>query len=227
MSKMRRAQRRKYHFVYKTICLITNRYYYGMHSTDDLDDGYLGSGKRLKYSINKYGKDNHRCEKVEFLESRELLRKREKEIVNEELLNDPLCMNLSIGGEGGSNTHGRAIVKDSNGHIFNVALDDERYTSGKLKGVTSNMDYYKDPNYRKNLSEKLKDYNKRYGNPFTGKKHTSEYKKHMSKIMSIKHAGVNNPSYGTCWITNEKENKKIYKGDDIPSGWRLGRKMKL
>ena len=48
----------KYHFLYKTTNLINNKYYYGMHSTYKLDDGYLGSGKRLRYSIRKYGKEN-------------------------------------------------------------------------------------------------------------------------------------------------------------------------
>lgn len=37
----RQAERRKYHYIYKTTCLITNRYYIGMHSTDNLEDGYI------------------------------------------------------------------------------------------------------------------------------------------------------------------------------------------
>jgi hypothetical protein len=42
-----------------------------MHSTDNLDDGYLGSGKRLRYSINKHGAENHVREILEFVDSRE------------------------------------------------------------------------------------------------------------------------------------------------------------
>ena len=42
--------------------------------------------------------ENHKKEILEYLESRELLAAREKEIVNEELLNDPMCMNLCKGG---------------------------------------------------------------------------------------------------------------------------------
>lgn len=90
-----------YHYIYRTTCLVTGKFYVGMHSTDVLDDGYLGSGKVLRYSINKHGKENHRREILEQLPSREALKLREKEIVNEALLADPLCMNLKYGGEGG------------------------------------------------------------------------------------------------------------------------------
>ena len=68
---------RRYHYIYKTTCIITGRYYIGMHSTDNLDDGYLGSGKRLWFSINYHGKENHTKEILEFLDSRKLLKERE------------------------------------------------------------------------------------------------------------------------------------------------------
>lgn len=92
-----RADRRKFHYIYK-ITRNDGKYYIGLHSTDDLDDGYFGSGKRLRRSINKHGKDAHRKEILEFLPNRELLKQRERELVNEESLNDPLCMNLVVGG---------------------------------------------------------------------------------------------------------------------------------
>lgn len=50
--------KRKYHFIYKTTNLINKKFYIGMHSTDNLNDGYIGSGKRIWYSIKKYGKEN-------------------------------------------------------------------------------------------------------------------------------------------------------------------------
>lgn len=92
---------KKFHFIYKTICDVTNRYYIGMHSTDDMNDGYLGSGLQLSNSIQKYGKNAHVSSPLEFFSDRSSLIEREKQIVNEDLLKDPLCMNIAKGGHGG------------------------------------------------------------------------------------------------------------------------------
>lgn len=97
----------KYHYIYKTTCFVTGRYYIGMHSTSNLDDEYIGSGQRLSKSIKKYGRTNHSKEILEWLNDRESLKNREKEIVNTSLLTDPNCMNLAIGGEGGPNFKGK------------------------------------------------------------------------------------------------------------------------
>lgn len=108
---MNRADKRKFHVIYKTTCLITQRFYIGMHSTDNLDDGYLGSGKILWHSIRKYGKDKHRRENLEFLSNRKLLADRERAILTEEFRCDPLCMNLKGGGIG--NLPGAALTEDT------------------------------------------------------------------------------------------------------------------
>ena len=90
-----------YHIIYKTTCLVTNKYYIGMHSTDNLEDGYMGSGKALKFSIKRYGKENHSVEILEMVESRELLAEREKAIVTLSKVRNGKCMNLKVGGIGG------------------------------------------------------------------------------------------------------------------------------
>ena len=48
---------KNYHFIYKTTNKINNHFYIGMHSTNNIDDGYLGSGKRLYKEIKKHGKE--------------------------------------------------------------------------------------------------------------------------------------------------------------------------
>lgn len=92
---------KKYHFIYKTTCLITKKYYIGMHSTDNLEDGYMGSGKALKFSIERYGKENHKVEIIEMVENRELLAEREKAIVTINKVRNGKCLNLKVGGIGG------------------------------------------------------------------------------------------------------------------------------
>lgn len=71
-----------------------------MHSTDKLDDGYIGSGQVLWRSIKKYGKEQHKCEVLEHLPDRKALSLREEQILSTELRSEPLCMNIAPGGIG-------------------------------------------------------------------------------------------------------------------------------
>ena len=72
-----------------------------MHSTNSLDDGYLGSGVYLTRSIRKHGRNNHVLEILEFLPDKESLKRREIEIITEDLMSSPGCMNIKLGGQGG------------------------------------------------------------------------------------------------------------------------------
>lgn len=87
-------------YIYKTTNLINNKFYIGKHCTTKIENDYLGSGKRLRYSIKKYGKENFKKEILEFCLNKNHLAEREKEIVNQDLLQNSLCMNLVIGGYG-------------------------------------------------------------------------------------------------------------------------------
>jgi hypothetical protein len=204
---------KQYHFIYKTTNLLNGKYYYGMHSTDNLDDGYLGSGKRLRYSLNKYGRENHNVEYLEFLSNRKSLIEREKEIINLNEIAKEDCMNLMVGGKGGF------ISEEQQRHR---SICGGNATSLKLKN---------DPEFRKRhnviVSNNLKTAH-RLGKitppDWTGKKHTEETKRKIGIKNSIKQKGINNSQFGTSWITNGVDNKKIIKGDNIPDGWKLGRK---
>jgi len=90
---------KKYHVIYKITNTITGKFYIGMHSTNDLTDGYMGSGIRIKNSIRKYGVENHKFEIIKECANREELALSESRIITNDLLNNPLCLNLKSGGE--------------------------------------------------------------------------------------------------------------------------------
>ena len=47
----------------------------------------------------------------------------------------------------------------------------------------------------------------------------------FKKKCVVNNTGENNPSYGTIWINNGIENKKISETDSIPNGWTKGRQF--
>jgi hypothetical protein len=101
----------KHFIIYRTTNLLNKRFYIGKHATENLDDGYLGSGRRILHEIKKYGRENFVREIIETLPDETSLRKREQEIVNAELLRDPLCLNLKNGGQGGWDHIGSDAIK--------------------------------------------------------------------------------------------------------------------
>ncbi len=202
----------KYHFLYKTTNLINSKYYYGMHSTYKLDDGYLGSGKMLRYSIRKYGKENFNIEIIEFFPSREDLVNAEMNLITEEMVVDnKLCMNLKKGGLGG--------------------FTKEQSHKGALRMldiIWSDSDFITRHNERKSklikelyLSGKIKRYD------WTGRKHSKDTIEKMTLSKKGQGLGESNSQFGTCWITKDGENKKIKKEkleDYLMDGWINGRK---
>jgi hypothetical protein len=215
---------KNYHFIYKTTNLLNGKYYIGMHSTDDLNDGYMGSGRRLKYSINKYGKENHKVEILEFFDSRKELRDREEEIVNLNEIAKEECMNLTVGGKGSfyvineNNLNNKSNQCSLGGKAFSKKLkNDENFKDSWAKKQREGLK-------KAHREGRMKSWKEIYN--WTGKKHSEETKKKMSNSSKGAVRGEKNSQYGTCWITKDKENKKIKKEElekYISKGWQKGR----
>lgn len=198
---MRRADQRKFHYIYK-ITRFDGRYYIGMHSTDNLDDGYFGSGKLITRSIRKYGISKHTKQILEFLPSRQDLRNREEQLVNEEILGDPLCMNIRTGGDGNSSEDSRRFWlqhpewREATSKRTKELWQNPEYRAKLLKALSertiseqhrkSISDHAKarwaamSEEQRAAVAEKIGAAGRARGNGWEGKKHTEEAKLRMS-----------------------------------------------
>lgn len=93
-----------FHFVYKTENMINGKIYIGVHSSNNPNDNYLGSGKLITKAIRKYGRNNFRRRILEFFSTREEAFAKEAEIVTKEFC---LCednYNIDTGGRGNNKT---------------------------------------------------------------------------------------------------------------------------
>jgi hypothetical protein len=135
-------------------------------------------------------------------------------------------MNLQPGGGGGfiSEEHREFFLKAGIEVAKKAGIEGAKVHSEKMK---------KDPEYRgyyiKRLKEALENivhFGKGENNNFFGRKHNGETKKKIGEKNSISQNGEGNSQFGTRWITNNTESKKIKKTDELPDGWTYGRKIK-
>ncbi|EJS9580556.1 GIY-YIG nuclease family protein [Salmonella enterica] len=220
-----------FHYTYKITNKINNKIYIGAHSTENLDDGYMGSGKLLKRAQDKYGIENFSKEILEFFDDKTSMFESEKNIVTEEFLKRPDVYNLKLGGEGGWD------------HLNTKEYLDKK-KEASLKGAAAFKTRFENDldlkeKYRKMGSERFKQlwdnpkYREKFLNTksFLGKTHTPETINKMkeSHARNKHQKGEKNSQFGMMWIhsLDEKVSKRIKKTDPIPEGWFKGRKMKF
>ena len=203
--------------IYKITNKINNKYYVGMHKTDNLNDEYMGSGKLIRAAIKKYGIDNFVKEILFVFDNEEDMKNKEKELVviSEE------TYNLCDGGHGGfghinrnglnKDYPGKKEVNLKNLEKANIAF--KKYCeSGKHKELMG-------PKIKKMLKEYYPD------GTFKGKKHKPESIERIKTAVAGKQTGNKNSQFGSIWITNGSINTKIKKDEAIPENWYKGRSL--
>jgi hypothetical protein len=152
------------HFIYK-VETPSGKYYIGRHSTEDVNDGYVGSGRWVRQM-----KDKSQLTKtiLLFCESFEELLHMEKKMIND-VIDDPLNMNYnnqSVGAATGKhNVAHRADVKEKS--RIRMTLNNHM-----TKGHSDES--------KQKISESLMGDK----NPFFGKTHTEETKEKIRKAQT-------------------------------------------
>jgi len=215
----------KKYTIYQITNLLNGKIYIGKHETYNLDDGYMGSGKLLKRDQSKNGLSHFEKQILHVFESEAEMNAKEAELVTEEFCDRKDTYNICPGGKGGwgyINKTSKNLYSKNGQSGYGL----ENIINGQhLKKLQSDSEYSE--NYKKRVSEGVKDYYNKGGiNAFKGKTHSEETRLKIGSINSIKQSGSKNSQYGSMWITNGTENKKVKSIDYIPEGWYKGRVTK-
>lgn len=90
----------KFYYLYQITNIINGKIYVGVHQTEDLEDGYMGSGIRILNAQKKYGKENFKKIILEFFQNEKEMYDKEFEIVNSDFIIRKDVYNLTEGGKG-------------------------------------------------------------------------------------------------------------------------------
>jgi len=118
---------KEFNFVYVTTNLINGKQYIGDHSTDNINDNYLGSGKYFLKAIKKYGRTNFKREILEQCNSKHAAIELQRPYINKYDTLAPKGYNISPAGGLGSGGIG---IKLSEIHKNNI----RKSLIGKNKG---------------------------------------------------------------------------------------------
>ena len=180
------------HFVYKTTNNKNGKIYIGQHSTENIDDGYLGSGVILQKAIEKYGKENFQREIIAWVDTKEDLNHAEEFFIKHYIqkVGKKNMYNVAEIAGGGWNK-GIPFSEESKKKI-SAALKGNENSKGHPswnKGIHLTeetkrkiSDAHKGIHHTEETKKKMSEALKGHESAFKGHKHTEEAKKKISDI---------------------------------------------
>ena len=139
---------KQYNYIYKITNLANSKIYIGKHSTDNLNDSYMGSGKIIKNARAKYGKNAFKKEIIAFSDNEDSLNFLEKFYIKKYKSQDSsIGYNISSGGQGSANVNKGKPSWNKGGTITD---EQKKKISEALKGRHHTIEA------RKKMSDSLK-----------------------------------------------------------------------
>lgn len=214
-----------FYYMYQITNLVNHKIYVGVHKTNDLNDGYMGSGKIIRSAITKHGISNFSKVILEQFDDSTAMYAREAEVVTEEFLAREDVYNLRRGGHGGFD------------YINKNTSHEEMSRRAKLSNTPEMRIHYNNKNWGlNNINTRAKSYDTQRLNGLgfhsvyirnmgvQSAKRQDSIIKRINTFSKIEHQqGDKNSQAGTMWITNGVESKKIKKTDLIPEHYQKGR----
>ena len=177
-----------YMFIYETTNNINGKRYIGQHTTDNIQDGYLGSGVILKQAIDKYGIDNFSREILAYATNKDELNEKEKYYIDKfNAIESDMYYNIAEGGEGGN---------------LRAGFTDEQKAQWKAKMSENSAKYWQGKKLSEETKHKISESKKGEKNPMYGKKHNEETKAKMSEALK----GKDNPKAKSVIMIDKSNN---------------------
>lgn len=172
------------HIIYKITNTINNKIYVGAHSTEDINDSYMGSGIAIKKAQKKYGMKHFIKEILHVFDTREEMYEKEREIVDIEFINRPDTYNAGIGGKGapmaliGWSDEQRKLISENTSKVMQSPEMRER-----LSKIKKGRKQSQESNRKRSETLKAKYVNGRTDREY--KPLTEAHRKKISKQVSI------------------------------------------
>jgi len=231
----------KYNYVYKITNLINNKEYIGVHRTNNIEDGYMGSGTYLKRSVQKHGASNFKKIIIAFFSTYKDALAFERKLVTEEYINKPNTYNIKEGGYGNTKwskeflkTLSKSATKRWKNSeyrqkmvaLFNTPAGKESRSKGIKNWIKNNPEAHHEKMIKINKNpEKIK----KTANKHRGTKRSLQACSNVANglqkkidtdpVWAAQHSGKN-----MRYIHNpvSMEIRRIKKEDALPIGWLTG-----
>lgn len=191
-----------YYIIYETTNLVNGKTYRGCHKTDNIEDGYLGSGTLLFKAIKKYGKESFNRITLEFCSNETDMYEIEKFYVDEDYVNRKDTYNIRCGGLGGR-LHQHIIDIISN----KLRVPKSEETKERMR--QAHLGTKRSDETRKKMSE--------------SSKNRPPVSYESREKMSSKAKSRKNNACDTIWINDGVTDRRIGKDSIIEDGWVRGR----
>jgi hypothetical protein len=218
----------KYNILYKTTNKLNGNIYVGVHSTDNINDGYFGSGKAIISAIKKYGKDSFERVVIDLFDTREQAMAAEREYVNSDFIKQKHVYNIKEGGAGNSSADTKALWDNDVyrnkviGSSLSKVWNDKEFQKKRIIACSTPEAREK---HRRAVKAAANRPEKKEITSYHSKERwkDEEYRENMSKKTSAY-------MLGTIFIHNDilKKNTRIKKyelASFIKEGWKRGLKL--